>query len=128
MAAARELGVTIIAYSPLAQGVLTGGYHDDPDGIRRRPGIRKWQPAFRRRGLARTRPLIDELRRVGARHGATAAQVALNWVTTRHGDLVVAIPGATSERQAAENAAAMGLRLGPDEAKRIDAVSREVAS
>jgi aryl-alcohol dehydrogenase-like predicted oxidoreductase len=124
--AARELGVTIIAYSPLAQGLLTGAFHDDPRLIRGRPGFRKWTRRFHRRGLEQSRPLVDELRRVGDDHGATPAQVALNWLVTRHGDAVVAIPGATTVRQAEENAAALRLTLDAGELARIDDVSRAV--
>ncbi len=126
--AARELEVTIIAYSPLSQGLLTGAYHDDPERIRRRPGVRKWSRSFGEGNLQRTRPLVDELRRVGESHGASPAQIALNWLIHRHGEAVVVIPGATSEQQAADNAAAMGFRLSPAEIERIDAVSRVVAS
>jgi aryl-alcohol dehydrogenase-like predicted oxidoreductase len=122
--AAGELEVAIIAYSPLAQGLLTGTYHDDPDRIRRRPGIRKWKRRFRRAGLERTRPLVDELRRTGDRYRVSPAQVALNWLVHRHDVLV--IPGATSARQAEENAAAMEFALDDAELESIDRVSRRV--
>src|SRR5512136_878742 len=79
LAAAKTLDVTIIAYSPLAQGLLTGRYHENPKYIGQRPGPRKWMPAFRPKGLERSRPLIDELRMIGAAHGANPAQVALAW-------------------------------------------------
>jgi aryl-alcohol dehydrogenase-like predicted oxidoreductase len=124
---AEELGVTIIAYSPLAQGLLTGVFHADPLLIKQRPGIRKWSPAFHSAGLQRSRPLIEVLDSIGVGHGATAAQVALNWTVTHHGDRVVAIPGATTVRQAEENAAAMDFALTSDERARIDEASRAAA-
>ena len=124
--AAKELGITIIAYSPLAQGLLTGKFHDDPESIRDRPGPRKWFRSFRRRGLLRSRPLIDELRSVGAAHGVTAAQVALNWLVTFHGDTVVAIPGATKVHNAEACAAATSFELRAEELARIDEISRAV--
>jgi aryl-alcohol dehydrogenase-like predicted oxidoreductase len=126
MEAAKALGITIIAYSPLAQGLLTGKYHDDPELIRDRPGPRKWFPSFRRHGLARTRPLIDELRAIAAAHDATAAQVALNWLVTFHGDTVVAIPGATRVENAEACAAATGFELTENERAQIDEISRAV--
>ena len=125
LAAAKELSVTIIAYSPLGQGLLTGKYHDDPNYVGRRPGPRKWMPAFRPNGLERTRPLIEGLRTVAAAHGATVSQVALAWLCQAHGDTVVAIPGASRPEQAAENAAALALRLTGAELTRIDELSRQ---
>jgi aryl-alcohol dehydrogenase-like predicted oxidoreductase len=126
LAAARELGVTLIAYSPLAQGVLTGRFHDDLDEIRSRPGPRKWMPRFRDKALRRTWPLIKVLREIAERHQATSSQVALNWLVTHHGDTVVAIPGATRVEQAKDNAAAMSFDLGRRELDRIDVASRQL--
>jgi aryl-alcohol dehydrogenase-like predicted oxidoreductase len=123
LAAAKELGVTLIAYSPLAQGVLTGKYHDRPEAIRGRPGPRKWFARFRRRGLERSRPLVAALREIAEAHGATPAQVALAWLVTFHGDTVVAIPGAVSPAQAVENAGALRLALSAEELSRLDRLS-----
>jgi aryl-alcohol dehydrogenase-like predicted oxidoreductase len=127
MAAAKELGVTIIAYSPLGQGLLTGKYHDDPGYVAHRPGPRKWMPAFRPRGLGRTRPLIEELKRIAAAHGGTAGQVALAWLCQFHGDTVVAIPGASRPEQAREDSGAIELTLSKSELEKIDELSRQFA-
>ena len=124
LAAAQELGVTIIAYSPLAQGILSGKFHADPGLIRTRTGPRKWLPDFRRGGLERSRPLVEALRAVAAAHGATPSQVALSWLVDRHGVTVVAIPGATSVAQARENTGAMGVTLAAAERARLDELSR----
>lgn len=124
MAAAKELGVTVIAYSPLAQGILTGRMHEDPTSIRRRPGPRKWLPRFQEKGLARTRPLVKALEEIGRAHGATAGQVALAWVIRFHGPTVVAIPGASRPEQVHENAGALELSLTPKEFARLDELSR----
>ncbi len=132
LAAAQGLGVTLIAYSPLAQGVLTGRYHEDPALARTLPWGRRSRlsPSSRfltPEGLRRTAPLIAELRAVGEAHGASAAQVALAWLVTRYGDTVVAIPGASRPEQAAAAAAAMDVRLTQAEMARIDAVSIAIA-
>ncbi|HYH97953.1 aldo/keto reductase [Hyalangium sp.] len=124
LAAAKELGITLIAYSPLAQGLLSGKFHDDPSLIRKSPGPRKFLPNFRAKGLERSRPLVEELRKIGAAHGATASQVALNWLAHFHGDTVVVIPGATKQRHAEENVGSMGFTLSQDELRRIDELSR----
>lgn len=124
LAAAKNLGCSIIAYSPLAQGLLSGKFHDDPQRIRRRTGPRRWLPAFRKRGLARSWPVVEELRRIGAKHQATAAQIALAWLTQFHGERVVAIPGATTFRHAEEAAGALYVSLSPGDLKALDQVSR----
>jgi len=123
--ACKELGITLIAYSPLAQGLLSGKFHDDPTLIRKSPGPRKYLPAFWASGLDRTRTLINELKKIATAYGVTASQVALNWLMTFHGDTVVVIPGATKRRHAEENVGAMGFKLTQDELRRIDELSRQ---
>ncbi len=113
--ACRELGVTLIAYSPLAQGMLTGKYGPDnpPPGLRGR--------RFRREYLARIQPLVGLLREIGTAHGGKSPnQVALNWLICKG---AVPIPGAKNARQAQENAGALGWRLTEDEVAALDAAS-----
>ena len=124
---AGELGVSIIAYSPLAQGILTGRFHDDPSKLKSVAGLRHYLPSFTRRALTRSQGLIDALRSVSERHAATPAQVALSWLISFHDDLVMAIPGATSLHQAVENAGAMKLTLTADELNAIDEASKNPA-
>ena len=123
MDTAKELGVMIIAYSPLAQGLLSGKYHDDPDRIKAAGGYRRYLGKFKRRGLEKSRPVVEAVREVAARHGATPSQVALNWLISFHGESVVAIPGATRAAQAEENAGALRFRLTPDELDHLDRAS-----
>ena len=112
--AAKELGISIIAYSPLAQGVLTGKFHGEED-IKGKSGPRKHMKRFKPAGLEATSPLVETLRRIGETHKATPAQIALAWVVQRHNRLVVAIPGASSVRQAESNAEVLEIRLsGPE--------------
>jgi len=121
MDAAKELGVTIIAYTPLASGVLTGKYHRDPSLIARKSWY--WRRMIER-DVARSRELVAALEEVAAAHDATAAQVALSWVINFHGETVVAIPAATNVSQAQQNAGAMRLELTEEEMARLDALSR----
>ena len=123
---ARTLGVTIIAYSPLAQAVLTGKFHSNASLIRRTEGPRRWLRPFRPAALERSRLLIELLEQVGQAHGATPAQVTLSWITTFHGEAVVAIPGARNADQARQNAESMNLRLSKSELESIDTVSRAI--
>ena len=122
---AKELGVTIIAYSPLAQGLLSGKFHNDPELVRRRPGFRRFMRGFRRRGLAKSLPVILELRRVAEARGVTPSQAALNWLLRAQGQTVVAIPGATSAGQAKDNAGALNFALSPEDMDRLDRASRD---
>ena len=125
LAAAKELGVTIIAYSPLEQGLLTGKYHQHPEYVRTRPGPRKWMGRFRAQGLERSRPLIEELGKIALAHGATAGQVALAWLYQFHQNVVVVIPGASRVEQAVENRGALELTLSPYELDKLDQLSRQ---
>jgi aryl-alcohol dehydrogenase-like predicted oxidoreductase len=124
--AARELGISIIGYSPLAQGILTGRYHVNPGLIKTKPGFRKFMSSFKAKGLEKSRPVIKALREVAARHGRTPAQVALNWLAHFYGETVVAIPGATKASQAQENAASLAFELTRDELDYLDRVSAAI--
>jgi aryl-alcohol dehydrogenase-like predicted oxidoreductase len=124
LAAAKELGITIIAYSPLGQGILSGKFHEDPQLVKKRPGPRRHMPAFSQGGLARSRPLIEELRAIAAALGVTAAQVAVRWLIDFHGETVVAIPGATKPQHAVEAAGSLAVRLSDAQMARLDELSR----
>jgi aryl-alcohol dehydrogenase-like predicted oxidoreductase len=112
--ACRELGVTLIAYQPLAQGVLTGKYRpgDRPKGIRR------FGRYFRGDGLKKVQPVVALLREIGDRYSRTPAQVALRWLIER--ERVLPIPGAKNWRQAASNAEALSFSLDAAEIEALD--------
>jgi aryl-alcohol dehydrogenase-like predicted oxidoreductase len=118
---AKELGVTIIAYTPLASGLLTGKYHQQPELIQAKSWL--WRSYMRRR-FERSRLLVAALAELGGKYQATAAQVALNWVIHGHGETVVTIPGATKVHQARESAGAMQFRLSADDRARLNELSR----
>lgn len=125
LGAAKELGVTIIAYSPLEMGLLTGKFHRDPDLLRRRPIGRRFTL---RRKVERSRPVVEALEEIAKAHDATPAQVALSWLVNFNGDVVVAIPGASRPDQARESAGALELVLSDEEMQRIDQITRSTAS
>jgi aryl-alcohol dehydrogenase-like predicted oxidoreductase len=112
--ACRELGITLIAYQPLASGALTGKY--DP-GTRPR-GLRRWLPYFRRKGLEALEPVVRLLREIGARYGKSPAQVALRWLIEN--ERVLPIPGAKNGKQAADNAGVLTFSLTPAEIEALD--------
>jgi aryl-alcohol dehydrogenase-like predicted oxidoreductase len=123
---ARRLGVTLIAYSPLRSGMLTGKFHEDRGLVASMPRARRLLNGFSERRLDRTAPLIEALREIADAHSATVSQVALAWLTTHYGDAVVAIPGASKPHHAAEAAGAMKVTLEREETERLAAVSAAV--
>lgn len=116
-AKAQELGITILAYSPLAQGLLTGKYGPETTPT----GARKLDPRFGRDGLRKIAPVVTLLKRLADQHKKTPAQVALNWLVAQG---VVPIPGAKNAQQAQQNAEALGWSLNPEDVADLEKVSR----
>jgi aryl-alcohol dehydrogenase-like predicted oxidoreductase len=113
--ACRELGVTLIAYSPIAKGLLTGKYGpggDRPSGLMRREGR-----AFGEQNLKKIEPVVNILREIGEAHNKEPAQVALNWLITQRSTFP--IPGAKNEHQARQNAGALGWEMSGEEAEKL---------
>jgi aryl-alcohol dehydrogenase-like predicted oxidoreductase len=119
---AKELNISIIAYSPLAQGLLTGKFHDNPE-LLKNIGFRKSSSLFKAYGLQKSRPVIELIKALAIKYGVTTSQVALNWVINYHGDSVVAIPGATKEEHVKQNIGAMSFRLSDEDMAQLDSVS-----
>jgi len=114
LAACKELGVVVLAYSPIGQGRLTGKYNarNPPPGRRQ----------FSDFPMAEIDPIVAELRRMGEYHGGkTPAQVALNWIICKG---AIPIPGAKNKEQAEQNAGALGWRLSDEEVAELDAVGK----
>lgn len=110
----QELGIRVIAYSPLAMGLLTGKYtpENPPPGMRGRKyaGL-----------LKRMKPLLNLMTEIGREHESkTPAQVALNWCICKG---TLPIPGAKNADQAYMNAGALGWRLTEEEVAKLDAAS-----
>jgi len=118
--AARELDVAILAYSPLAQGLLTGKY--TPDSVQTLRGARRIDPRFSQNGLEKIAPLVNALQAIGDVHQRTPAQVALNWLIAQGN--VMPIPGAKNADQAVQNAGAIRWSLTQEEAAQLDSLTR----
>jgi aryl-alcohol dehydrogenase-like predicted oxidoreductase len=114
--ACRELGVTLVAYTPLAGGLLTGKYspQNRPRGF-----FRRVLPRYRRKALETIQPVIGLLAEIGNRYSRSPGQVALRWLIEN--PIVLPIPGAKNGKQAADNAAALTFSLTPEE---VDALSK----
>jgi aryl-alcohol dehydrogenase-like predicted oxidoreductase len=112
--ACQELGVTVLAYSPIGQGRLTGKYSPKNPPLGRRD--------FSDFPMAEIAPIVEELVRIGERRGGkTPAQVALNWVMCKG---AVPIPGAKNAEQAEQNAGALGWRLSAAEVQALDRLAK----
>jgi aryl-alcohol dehydrogenase-like predicted oxidoreductase len=113
---AQTEGRVVMAYSPLAQGLLSGRYQQSPPR-----NFRRMRRGFSVESRERAQPLIDALGEIGSRHAATNAQIALAWLIRKPN--VVAIPGASSLRQLEDNVAAADIDLGDEEDARLSALS-----
>ena len=111
--ACRELGITLIAYSPLAQGALTGKYSPETKAS----GLRRFLPNFNRKSLEAVQPIVELLRQLGNRYGKSPSQVALRWLIEN--EHVLPIPGAKNSRQAAENVGALSFSLSLEEVEML---------
>ena len=118
---AKELGITIIAYTPLGYGLLTGKYHKDPELLRQSMLFRR---LMIRRNLERSRPVVSALEEIASRYGVYPGQVALNWLVNFHGTSVVAIPGASKVEHAQQSSGAMQFTLTGGELSRLNDLTR----
>jgi aryl-alcohol dehydrogenase-like predicted oxidoreductase len=119
---AKELNISLIAYSPLAQGLLTGKFHKNTEAIKNTPWIRRMVLG---RQVARTVKLVNKLDEIANLHKCSVAEVALSWTVNFHGDIILAIPGATKPAQIYQNIGALTLKLTPQEMAAIDQESRQ---
>ncbi|HTA39225.1 MAG TPA: aldo/keto reductase [Candidatus Acidoferrales bacterium] len=117
--AARELGIAIVAYSPIGRGFLTGALktRDDFD----EDDFRRHSPRFSAENFDKNLELVAMVEALAARKGCTAAQVALAWLLAQ-GEDVVPIPGTKRVKYLDENVAATGIELSADERAELDAI------
>jgi aryl-alcohol dehydrogenase-like predicted oxidoreductase len=114
----RELGIGLVAYSPLGRGFLSGRFKSpdelDPDDFRRHG------PRFRGENLERNLALVAKVEQLAGEKGITPGQLALAWVLAQ-GDDVVPIPGTKRRSYLEENVGAVEVELTPEDLARIDA-------
>jgi len=115
----RELGIGLVAYSPLGRGFLAGRF-SSPDELDE-DDFRRSNPRFTGDNLERNRALVERVQRIALSKGVTPAQVALAWVLSR-GDDVVPIPGTKRRTYLEQNAAAADVALTSDELAELDSI------
>ena len=122
LAAARELEVSIIAWSPLASGLLTGKFHKHPEMLENTPFFRRRQL---KGAIEESRDVIQVLDKIAADHRVEPAQVALSWLIHARGEIVVGIPGASRVDHVRESVGALEVELTPEDLERLDRVSKQ---
>jgi aryl-alcohol dehydrogenase-like predicted oxidoreductase len=113
----RELGIGLVAYSPLGRGFLTGRFQspdDFPEG-----DFRRSNPRFQGENFRRNRELVDRVKQIAAEHDCTPGQLALAWVL-HQGQDIVPIPGTKRRRFLEENVGATEIALSEEDLRRID--------
>ncbi|MFF9332564.1 aldo/keto reductase [Streptomyces albogriseolus] len=126
--AARELGVTLVPYSPLGRGFLTGSFTDAAKDLTQ-DDFRRTMPRFTGDNAAANAALLEPVRTVAGNHGATPAQIALAWVHQQaavHGLPVVPIPGTRSPSRVDENTAATRITLTESDLALLDPIADKV--
>ncbi|WP_261674965.1 aldo/keto reductase [Streptomyces lusitanus] len=126
--AARDLGVTLVPYSPLGRGFLTGSFTDAAKDLTQ-DDFRRTMPRFTGDNAAANAALLEPVRTVAEQHGATPAQVALAWVHQQasvHGLPVVPIPGTRSPSRVDENTAATRITLTEADLDLLDPIADKV--
>jgi aryl-alcohol dehydrogenase-like predicted oxidoreductase len=118
--ACRELGIALVAYSPLGRGFLTGeikSLEDFPAD-----DYRRMSPRFQGENFAKNLALVDRIREMAHAKGCTPSQLALAWVLAQ-GDDVIPIPGTKRRKYLEENVAALDVQLDRDDLTRIDEIA-----
>jgi aryl-alcohol dehydrogenase-like predicted oxidoreductase len=118
--AMRELGIGLVPFSPLGRGYLTGALHSAAQfgGA----DFRRALPRFDNEHMAANRKLVDLVKKVGERHGATPAQVALAWILAKVPD-AVPIPGTKRRTYLDENLGAVDVRLTAEDLRELDTLA-----
>ena len=117
----RENQVSVLAYSPLSHGLLTGKLHPERDY---KPGdLRKANPRFSPENVAKINGLLKQLEPIAQRHGSTIGQLVISWTAAQPG-ITCVLCGARDPHQAIENAAAGSMKLSEEEIKTIGELIR----
>jgi len=121
----REVGIALVAYSPLGRGFLAGRFRKPEDLAP--DDWRRGNPRFQGENFAKNLQLVSHLRELAARKGCTPAQLALAWLLARY-DNVIPIPGTSDVKRLEENVGAVRVQLTNEELQRIDQIAPQGAA
>ncbi|KAG1906905.1 NADP-dependent oxidoreductase domain-containing protein, partial [Suillus fuscotomentosus] len=122
---ARELGIKIIAYSPLGRSSITGKYRRPkyPDDFETND-FRRMIPRYSKENFPNILKLADDLKRVGEQYNSTAGQVALVWFLVQ-GEDVIPIPGTKKVKYLEENLSAINVSLSPESVQEVRVIAEK---
>ncbi|KAF8997494.1 NADP-dependent oxidoreductase domain-containing protein [Cyathus striatus] len=118
----RELGVKLVAYSPLGRGMLTGQLKSPKDF--EEGDIRKYFPRFNEENFPKSLALVDKIKTIGVKCNATPGQVSLAWLLAQ-GEDIIPIPGTKRVQYLEENLGAANLHLSDEDIVEVRAVAEE---
>ena len=119
MPVCKELGITYVAFSPLANGALTGAYQSKKDFGSGEQDFRPDMPQYSDEGIKKTNELLEVVSQIGEIHHATNAQVSLAWMINKY-DFIIPIPGSRKIERLQSNFEAGNVELSQEEVKTID--------
>jgi len=115
--ACKELGITIIAYSPLGRGILSGKW-EKPEDVPK--SLKEQFPRYADENFEDNKKFLDYVKTIAKKKGVSPAQIALNWITTQGKGMIIPIPGATRAERVKENCAAADVELTKEELDEIN--------
>ncbi|MBQ0065890.1 MAG: aldo/keto reductase [Firmicutes bacterium] len=118
--ACKELGITYVAFSPMANGALTGAYQDKSQfDNASKQDFRSNMPQYTEEGIKKTNELLEVVNAIGKKHNATSAQISLAWMINKH-ENVIPIPGSRKIERLASNFQAGSISLSKEEIQEMD--------
>lgn len=119
MPVCQELGITYVAFSPMANGALTGAYQSKRDFGSGEQDFRPNMPQYTKEGIQKTNELLEVVNEIGKQHHATSAQMSLAWMINKY-DFIIPIPGSRKVERLASNFESGNIILSQTEIKLID--------
>lgn len=119
MPVCKELGITYVAFSPMANGALTGAYQSKKDFGNGDQDFRPDMPQYSDEGIKKTNELLEVVDKIGAKHNANSAQMSLAWMINKY-DFIIPIPGSRKVERLKSNFEAGNVELSKEEIKVID--------
>lgn len=119
MPVCKELGITYVAFSPMANGALTGAYQSKKDFGNGDQDFRPDMPQYSDEGIKKTNELLEVVDKIGAKHNANSARMSLAWMINKY-DFIIPIPGSRKVERLKSNFEAGNVELSEEEIKVID--------